>query len=87
MSDDRAWPSDVRELQELFVDVTGEQTFTDAQADAKGRGVVHTTDRGEPARPEDVETDPDVDSRTSVAATRPGAFDDTIDGQPDSIDR
>lgn len=76
------WPSDVRELQELFVDVTGEQTSTDAQAPDRGRGVVNTTDGDGPLRPEDVEAS---DDDAPLVDGVPGYHDDLIEGRPDDL--
>lgn len=81
--DDPRWPADVRNLQELFVEVTGEQTFTDAQADARGRGVINTT-AGGAARPEDVESD--LDERRTAISARADVFGDAIDAGPDVHD-
>jgi len=81
MSDDRPWPSDVEQLQELFVDVTGERTSTDAQAPERGRGIVHTTEDG-PARPEDADA---VDA--PLVDRFPGRRDDVIDGRLDDSER
>lgn len=78
--DGPSWPSDVRELQELFVDVTGEQASTDRQAPDKGRGVVNTTDADTSLRPEDVEA-----GEGSIVESLPGHRDDVIDGQPEDF--
>jgi hypothetical protein len=65
-------PTDSKELQEIFVSVTGETVVTLPQDQGPGRGVINTTHAGSSSDPDQFRSDPAAD-----------ALEDAI-GQPES---